>query len=77
MIKVEFMKPQTRNSKRVVNSTSILGQMQLFPLQKKQHLDSEINMSNLSMKTVCYPGKEHQVTNVKVRLKIPFFDIKT
>ena len=38
--------------KTVVKSTFILELMQLFPLQMKQHLDSEISMSNQSMKTV-------------------------
>ena len=53
MIKVEFTQPQVMPSKKVVKSTPILGQMQLFPLQMKQHLDSEISMSNQSMKTAC------------------------
>jgi hypothetical protein len=48
----------------------------LSPLQMKQLLDSEISTSNQSMKTVCYPRKEHQVTIVKVKLKTCSFDIK-
>ena len=76
MIKVVYMKPQMISSKRAVKSMFIQEKMQLFSLQMKQNLGSGTIMSNQSMKTECYPGKKHQVTTVKVRLKIYFIETK-